>query len=44
MEWLAKLYKEKLVLSNLPEKINFKDAKSLDEAIKFSKELIKDLR
>lgn len=37
---LTKLYKEKLVLSNLSEKINFKDAKSLDEAIKFSKETL----
>ena len=38
---INKLYKDKLVLSNLPEKLEFKEAKTLDEAIKFSKEVLK---
>lgn len=37
---LTKLYNKKLVLKNLPENIEFKEAKSLDEAIKFSKEVL----
>ena len=34
------LYKEKLVLSNLPEKIEFKAAKTIEEAKKFTKEIL----
>ena len=37
---LNKLYDEKLVLSNLPEKIEFKPAKTLEEGIKFSKDVL----
>jgi len=37
---LTKLYKEKIVYKELPEKIKFKEAKTLDEAIKFSKETL----
>lgn len=37
---LNKLYQEKLVLSNLPEKIDFKPAKTVEEGIKFSKEVL----
>ena len=39
-KFLTKLYKEKMVFKELPEKINFKEAKTLDEAIKFSKEVL----
>ena len=34
---LTKLYKEKMVFKELPEKLEFKEAKTLDEAIKFAK-------
>ena len=37
---LKKLYNEKMVLRNLPEKLDFKDAKSLDEAVKYAKEIL----
>lgn len=37
---LSKLYKEKLVLSNLPEKLNFKEAKTIEDAIKYAKEVL----
>ncbi len=37
---LEKLYKEKLVLSNLPEKLDFKEAKTVEEGIKFAKEVL----
>ena len=37
---LQKLYKDKLVLSNLPEHIDFKEAKTLDEAIKYAKDIL----
>ena len=37
---LSKLYKDKLVLSNLAEKIDFKEATTLEEAIKFTKETL----
>ncbi len=37
---ISKLYNEKLVLSHLPEKIDFKEAKTLEEAIKFAKETL----
>lgn len=38
---LQKLYKEKLILSNLPEKIDFKEAKTVEEGIRFAKEVLK---
>lgn len=38
---LKKLYNEKLVLSNLPEKLEFQEAKTLEEGIKFAKETLK---
>lgn len=38
---LKKLYDEKLIKTSLPEIINFKEATTLDEAIKFSKEVLK---
>ena len=37
---LTKLYKEKMVFRELPEKIEFREAKSLDEAFKFTKETL----
>ena len=37
---IAKLYKEKLVLSNLPEKIEFKEAKTVQEGIDFAKKIL----
>ena len=37
---LTKLYKEKLILSNLPEKLEFKEAKTIEDAIKFAKEVL----
>ena len=37
---ISKLYKEKLILSNLPEKIEFKEAKTAEEGIKFAKEIL----
>ena len=37
---IEKLCDEKLVLSNLPEKIEWKAAKTLDEAVKFTKETL----
>ena len=38
---LTKLYNEKLQLVHLAEKIDFKEAKSLEEGIKFAKETLK---
>ena len=38
---LQKLYKEKLVLSNLPEKIDFVEAKTVQEGIDFAKNVLK---
>ena len=38
---LKKLYNEKLVLSNLPEKLEFQEAKTLEEALKFAKDTLK---
>lgn len=38
---LKKLYNEKLVLSKLPEKLEFQEAKTLDEALKFAKDTLK---
>ena len=42
---ISKLYKDKLVLSNLAENIEFKEAKTIEDAIKFTKETlgIKDI-
>lgn len=37
---IAKLYKEKLIISNLPEKIEFKEAKTLQEGIDFAKKIL----
>ena len=37
---ISKLYKEKLVLSNLAENIQFKEAKTAEEGIKFAKEVL----
>ena len=37
---IAKLYKEKLILSNLPEKIDFKEAKTIQEGIEFAKKVL----
>ena len=37
---LTKLYKEKMVFKELPEKLEFKEAKTLDEALKFAKETL----
>lgn len=38
---IGKLYKDKLVLSNLGENIVFKEAASVEEGIKFAKEVLK---
>ena len=38
---LTKLYNEKMVLQTLPEHINFKDAKTVEEGIKFAKDVLK---
>ena len=38
---LAKLYKQKMQLVDLPEKIDFKEAGSVEEGIKFAKEVLK---
>ena len=38
---IAKLYKEKLVLSNLGENIQFSEASTVEEGIKFAKEVLK---
>ena len=38
---IAKLYKEKLILSNLGENLQFKEAASVEEGIKFAKEVLK---
>ena len=38
---LTKLYNEKMQLVNLAEKIDFKEAKTVDEGIKFAKEVLK---
>ena len=38
---LTKLYNEKMQLVNLAEKIDFKEAKTLEEGIKFAKETLK---
>ena len=37
---IAKLYKEKLIISNLPEKIEFKEAKTVQEGIDFAKKIL----
>ena len=37
---IAKLYKDKLVLSNLAEHIEFKEAKTVEEGIKYAKEVL----
>ena len=37
---IAKLYKEKLIISNLPEKIEFKEAKTIQEGIDFAKNIL----
>lgn len=37
---IAKLYKEKLIKRSLPEHIDFKEAKTLEEGIKFAKEVL----
>ena len=37
---LTKLFNKNLTISNLPENILFKEAKTLDEAIKFAKETL----
>lgn len=37
---LTKLYKEKMVFKELPEKLEFKEAKTLEEAFKFTKETL----
>lgn len=37
---LTKLYKEKMILKELPKELEFKEAKTLDEAIKFAKETL----
>ena len=37
---IKKLYDEKLVLSNLKEKIDFVEAKTVDEGIKFAKDIL----
>lgn len=38
---LKKLYDEKLIMSNLPENIVFKEAKTLEEAMDFAKNILK---
>lgn len=38
---IAKLYKEKLVLSNLGENLQFQEATTVEEGIKFAKEVLK---
>ena len=38
---LTKLYNEKMQLVNLAEKIDFKEAKTVDEGIKFAKDVLK---
>ena len=37
---IAKLYENKLIISNLPEKLEFKEAKTIEEGIKFAKEVL----
>lgn len=37
---IAKLYENKLILSNLLEKLEFKEAKTLEEGIKFAKNIL----
>ena len=37
---IAKLYENKLIISNLPEKLEFKEAKTIEEGIKFAKEIL----
>ena len=37
---IAKLYENKLIISNLPEKLEFKEAKTVEEGIKFAKEIL----
>lgn len=37
---VKQLFKDKLVLSNLPEKIEFKEAKSVEEGLKFAREVL----
>ena len=38
---ISKLYKDKLILSELPEKLEFSDAKTVEEGIKYAKEVLK---
>lgn len=38
---IAKLYKEKLILSNLGENLQFREASTVEEGIKFAKEVLK---
>lgn len=37
---ISKLYENKLIISNLPEKLEFKEAKTIEEGIKFAKEIL----
>ena len=37
---ISKLYNEKLILSHLPEKLEFKEAKTIEDAIKFAKDVL----
>jgi len=37
---ILNLYKKKLVISNLPEKLEFKPAKTLEEAMKYTKDVL----
>lgn len=37
---VRQLFKDKLMISNLPEKIEFKEAKTLEEGIKFTREIL----
>ena len=38
---LSKLFDEKMVLSNLPENLTYKEAKTVDEGIRYAKEVLK---
>ena len=38
---LDKLFNEKMVLSNLPENLTFRDAKTVEEGIRYAKEVLK---
>ena len=37
---ISKLYENKLIISNLPEKLEFREAKTIEEGIKFAKEIL----